>query len=124
MWHSRRDGVFRGSYFAFDLEPRYSRHSQPEQRDEVALHLREMPGIRDIRVLGAPSISRGEQLVAVVVPEGPPPTLLQVRQFCAARLPPHKIPRMLVLTDEIPLDARGKTDRPRLDALVAMHLPT
>ena len=92
--------------------------------DEVALHLREMPGIRDIRVLGAPSISRGEQLVAVVVPDGPPPTLLQVRQFCAARLPPHKIPRMLVLTDEIPLDARGKTDRPRLDALVAMHLPT
>ena len=91
--------------------------------DEVALHLREMPGIRDVRVLGAPSISRGEQLVAIVVPDGAPPTLLQLRQFCAARLPPHKIPRALVLTERIPLDARGKTDRSRLDALVAMHLP-
>jgi long-chain acyl-CoA synthetase len=86
--------------------------------DEVALHLREMPGVRDVRVLGAPSTSRGEQLVAIVVPDGVAPTLLQVRRFCAARLPPHKLPRVLVVTDTIPLDARGKTDRHRLAALV------
>jgi acyl-CoA synthetase (AMP-forming)/AMP-acid ligase II len=90
--------------------------------DEVALHLREMPGVRDVRVLGAPSATRGEQLVAILVSDGPPPTLLQVRQFCSARLPPHKIPRALVLTDAIPLDARGKTDRVRLEALVAAQV--
>jgi long-chain acyl-CoA synthetase len=90
--------------------------------DEVALQLREMPGVRDVRVLGAPSATRGEQLVAIVVADGPPLTLLQVRQFCAARLPAHKIPRALVLTDAIPLDVRGKTDRVRLEALVASQV--
>jgi len=90
--------------------------------DEVALHLREMPGVRDVRVAGAPSSTRGEQLVAIVVPDGAPPTLLAVRQFCAARLPPHKIPRALVVTDTIPVDARGKTDRSRLEALVSAQL--
>jgi len=86
------------------------------------LHLREMPGVRDVRVAGAPSSTRGEQLVAIVVAESAAPTLLAVRQFCAARLPPHKIPRALVVTDTIPVDARGKTDRSRLEALVSEHL--
>jgi acyl-CoA synthetase (AMP-forming)/AMP-acid ligase II len=45
-----------------------------------------------------------------------------VRQYCSARLPAHKIPRVLIVTDAIPLDARGKTDRRRLDALVSMHV--
>ena len=90
--------------------------------DEVAGHLRGMPGVHDVRVTGAPSSTRGEQLVAIVVADGTPPTLLAVRQFCAARLPPHKIPRALVVTDAIPVDARGKTDRPRLEALVSAHL--
>jgi acyl-CoA synthetase (AMP-forming)/AMP-acid ligase II len=86
--------------------------------EEVALHLREMPGVRDARVIGVPSDSRGEQLAAIVVAEAAPPTLLQVRQFCSARLPAHKIPRALVIAAAIPLDARGKTDHRQLEALV------
>jgi long-chain acyl-CoA synthetase len=90
--------------------------------DEVATHLREMGGVRDVRVVGAPSASRGEQLVAILVPDGPAPSLLQVRRYCSARLPPHKIPRVLIVADTIPVDARGKTDRRRLEALVAAHV--
>jgi long-chain acyl-CoA synthetase len=90
--------------------------------EEVALHLREMPGVRDVRVVGVPSVSRGEQLVAIVVCEGPAPSLLQVRRYCAVRLPPHKIPRALIVAEAIPVDARGKTDRRRLEALVSAHL--
>jgi acyl-CoA synthetase (AMP-forming)/AMP-acid ligase II len=90
--------------------------------DEVALQLREMPGVRDVRVVGAPSSTHGEQVVAIVVADGTPPTLLQVRQFCSSRLPPHKIPRALVIADAIPLDARGKTDRRAIEALVTAHL--
>jgi acyl-CoA synthetase (AMP-forming)/AMP-acid ligase II len=81
-----------------------------------------MPGVRDVRVVGAPSASRGEQLVAILVPDGPAPSLLQVRRYCSARLPPHKIPRVLIVADTIPVDARGKTDRRRLEALVAAHV--
>jgi acyl-CoA synthetase (AMP-forming)/AMP-acid ligase II len=56
--------------------------------------------------------------VAVVVADAAPPTLLQLRQFCSVRLPPHKIPRALVIAAAIPLDARGKTDHRQLEALV------
>jgi acyl-CoA synthetase (AMP-forming)/AMP-acid ligase II len=86
--------------------------------EEVAVHLRDMPGVRDVRVMGVPSDSRGEQLVAIIVPAAAAPTLLQLRQFCSARLPPHKIPRLLVITSAIPIDGRGKTDRRQLEALV------
>jgi fatty-acyl-CoA synthase len=40
--------------------------------------------------------------------------VLTLRQFCAARLASHKIPRAFVFLDEIPLTERGKTDRARL----------
>jgi acyl-CoA synthetase (AMP-forming)/AMP-acid ligase II len=90
--------------------------------EEVAVHLRAMPGVRDVRVVGAPAASRGEQLVAILVPEGRAPSLLQIRRYCSARLPPYKIPRVLIVADAIPVDARGKTDRRRLEALVAAHV--
>jgi acyl-CoA synthetase (AMP-forming)/AMP-acid ligase II len=77
-----------------------------------------MPGVRDVRVIGVPSDSRGEQLVAIIVPATAAPTLLQLRQFCSARLPPHKIPRAVVITSAIPLDGRGKTDCRQLEVLV------
>lgn len=90
--------------------------------DEVERVLREMPALRDVRVLGAPCPRRGEVLVACVVGAGPSVSMLDVRQFCAARLAPHKVPRELLLLDAIPIDERGKTDRRRLDALVAARM--
>jgi acyl-CoA synthetase (AMP-forming)/AMP-acid ligase II len=45
-----------------------------------------------------------------------------MRQFCAARLAAHKIPRSFVWLERIPLTERGKTDRATLEALVREHL--
>jgi long-chain acyl-CoA synthetase len=91
------------------------RKVQPEEVEQV---LRTMPSIADVRVLGAPDAARGQQIVACVVPTDGQRNVLAIRQFCAARLAAHKLPRLIVWLESIPLTARGKTDRARLEALV------
>ncbi|MGH9310573.1 MAG: class I adenylate-forming enzyme family protein [Vicinamibacterales bacterium] len=93
------------------------------QPDEVEQVLRSMPGISDARVLGIDDPARGQQIVAcIVVSPGAEMSTLRLRQFCARRLAPHKIPRVVVTLDRIPLTERGKTDRRRLEATVAERL--
>ena len=89
--------------------------------DEVEHVHRQMPEVADVRVVGAPDSQRGQVLVACVVPRGfvRPLTL---RNFCAQRLSPHKVPRAFIYLDAIPLDGRGKTDRRAIEALVSQHL--
>lgn len=86
--------------------------------DEIERVLRDFPDCTDARVLGMADAVRGEQLVAAVVIRGPRPSLVTLRQFCAARLAPYKIPRVIVYLDALPLTERGKTDRRALEATV------
>lgn len=90
------------------------------QPTEVEATIRELPGIVDVRVIAGHDERRGEHVVACVVPRGDGGTItaLMVRQFCAERLAPHKIPRAVIFIDAIPLTARGKTDREALAALI------
>jgi long-chain acyl-CoA synthetase len=81
------------------------------QPEEVARRLREMPELADACVVGLPCPLRGERLVAVVVPRGDAPPPLRMMQFCAAALPPFKVPRDFVVTEAVPRDGRGKLDR-------------
>ena len=92
------------------------------QPDEVEAVLRGMPGIRDARVLGAPDASRGQQIVACLVADGPRPDMLAIRQYCASRLAVYKLPRLVIWLDHIPVTPRGKTDRAQLERLVAGKL--
>jgi long-chain acyl-CoA synthetase len=92
------------------------------QPDEVEQVLRTMPSVADVRVLGAPDAARGQQIVACIVPRDGLKNLLAVRQYCSARLAVYKVPRRILWLDAIPLTARGKTDRARLEALVRDEL--
>jgi acyl-CoA synthetase (AMP-forming)/AMP-acid ligase II len=91
--------------------------------DEVEDVLRAMPGVADVRVIGADDSRRGEQIVACVVAERAGTIQeLAVRRFCAARLAPHKIPRAIVFVDAIPTTARGKVDRTALAHIIKARL--
>jgi acyl-CoA synthetase (AMP-forming)/AMP-acid ligase II len=92
------------------------------QPDEVEQVLRTMPGVSDVRVLGAPDAARGQQVVACIVARTGERNILAVRQYCAARLAVYKVPRQIVWLEAIPLTARGKTDRARLEAIVRDEL--
>jgi long-chain acyl-CoA synthetase len=128
-----RDGGFlTGDFGRFDTRGRLiltgrassfinvaGRKVQPEEVEQV---LRTMSGIEDVRVIGAPDPVRGQQIVACIVSRSADTSPLAIRQFCAARLAPYKIPRSIVRLDRIPLTARGKTDRRALEQLVLAHV--
>jgi acyl-CoA synthetase (AMP-forming)/AMP-acid ligase II len=85
---------------------------------EIERILRALPGVADVRVMGASCDRRGQQLVAFIVSDQAL-TSVDIRQRCARMLSPHKIPRQFVFLDQLPLDARGKMDRRALEALAA-----
>jgi long-chain acyl-CoA synthetase len=92
---------------------------QPEEVEQV---LRSMPGIEDVRVLGAADAIRGQHVLACVVRSDRTLTAPAIRQFCASHLAAYKVPRTIVWLDRIPLTERGKTDRGQLEAIVRDHL--
>jgi non-ribosomal peptide synthetase component E (peptide arylation enzyme) len=61
----------------------------------------------------------GEIGVAVVVPEGRAPTLVELREFAATHLAGHELPEQLVTVDALPLTAGDKVDRAALARRVA-----
>jgi acyl-coenzyme A synthetase/AMP-(fatty) acid ligase len=86
--------------------------------DEVRRVIEALPGVRAAVVTGLPDPHRGELVAALVAVE--PAAGVTVRallQACRARLAPHKVPRRLVLVDELPLSDRGKLRR---DAVLAL----
>ena len=83
---------------------------------EVERVLRSMNGVEDVFVMAAPDPRRGQQILACIVSRQLA-SGLDVRQFCAARLAPHKIPRAVVFLPSLPVTARGKIDRERLLSL-------
>jgi long-chain acyl-CoA synthetase len=124
-------GYLTGDYGLFDARGRLTltgrvssfinvagRKVQPAEVEDV---IRQMAGVRDVRVLAAPDPQRGEQVAACIVVDAAHRgtlTALVVRRFCSGRLAPHKIPRAVVLLDAMPLTARGKTDRRALDEAI------
>jgi acyl-CoA synthetase (AMP-forming)/AMP-acid ligase II len=76
------------------------------------------PAVRAVAVVPRPDEVLGEIGVAVVVPEGAPPTLEQLRDFAANDLARHELPERLLPVDRLPLTAGDKLDRRVLRALV------
>jgi O-succinylbenzoic acid--CoA ligase len=82
--------------------------------EEVERELRALPEIQDACVFGQPCVEFGQRVVAVVVPAagasafGLGGLTMQLR----SRLARFKLPRALVIADELPRTASGKLDRP------------
>lgn len=90
---------------------------------EVEEALGSLPGVREVVALGAVDCAqRGEMALRVVV-AGEPADLSHsaVVDWCRARLAEHKVPRSVVLVEEIPRTARGKIDRQALERLAAQR---
>jgi len=79
---------------------------------EVEEALRKQPGIADAAVVGLPHEHSGEQVVAAVVLD-PGATLDEaaVREALRAQLAAYKVPRRIVVVDELPKSLIGKVLR-------------
>jgi len=74
-----------------------------------------LPEVREVAVVGKPDEIRGELVYAFVVPKpGMPLTEQQVLDHVSENLARFKVPRGVVLLDELPLTASGKIQRFRL----------
>lgn len=79
---------------------------------EVEIALRQHPQIADAAVVGLPSEHSGEDVVAaVVVVPGASIGEADVRDFCRGILTPYKVPRRIVVVDELPKSMIGKVLR-------------
>ena len=80
--------------------------------EEVEAVIKTHPAVADAVVLGIPDPAFGER-VAVVVGRGDPTTsisLEELQHLCRRHLAGYKLPRQLVVVDEVPRSPSGKAD--------------
>jgi fatty-acyl-CoA synthase len=92
---------------------------------EVEAVLCEMPGIRDVAVVGKPDSEWGEVVVAFVVGENDsPPAIEEIKAYCLERMASHKVPVLVQYIREIPRTPTGKVLKRELRELVKdMEVP-
>jgi acyl-CoA synthetase (AMP-forming)/AMP-acid ligase II len=79
--------------------------------EEVEALLKGHPSVYDVLVVGVPNDRWGEQVTAVVqATAGTSPTLEELDAHCRGQLAGYKIPRELVLVDQIVRSPSGKAD--------------
>ncbi|MCM3501659.1 long-chain-fatty-acid--CoA ligase [Microbacterium sp. P26] len=79
---------------------------------EVENVLRQHPSVAEVAVVGLPNEHSGEEVVAAVVPTTPGEFDAEaVRAFARGILTPYKVPKRLVVVDELPRSLIGKVLR-------------
>lgn len=79
---------------------------------EVENAIASMPTVLEVAVVSAPDDRWGESIVAVIAPRGGSEiTLEQVQAHCRERLAGYKVPRRLLLMDELPKGSTGKLQK-------------
>ncbi|HEX4016269.1 MAG TPA: AMP-binding protein [Frankiaceae bacterium] len=87
---------------------------------EVEDVLRELPGVRDVAVVGVADERWGERVCAAVVADSDdPPTSELLVAGCRERLAGFKTPRRIAFVDELPRTASGKVRKDELRRLLS-----
>ncbi|WP_309096098.1 AMP-binding protein [Streptomyces sp.] len=83
---------------------------------EIEEFLYAHPKIQDVQVVGVPHEHWGEEVLACVIARDPddPPTLEELRAFCAGRLAHYKVPSRLQVLDSFPMTVSGKVRKVEL----------
>ncbi|NPD04995.1 AMP-binding protein [Nocardioides sp. zg-1308] len=90
-------------------------HVYPSEVEDV---LREVDGVLDAAVVGAPDADTGESVVAYVVASGDPSGVEEaVRAHAAERLARFKQPARIEVVDTLPLTVTGRVQKGRLRGL-------
>lgn len=77
----------------------------PREVEEV---LEQHPKVLEAAVVGEPDGTRGEAIIAFVVPAEQPPTAEELREFCRSKLADFKVPRRFVIAADFPRGPTGK----------------
>jgi acyl-coenzyme A synthetase/AMP-(fatty) acid ligase len=92
--------------------------------EEVRRVLEALPGVQSAVVAGLPDPHRGQLVAALVAPRpGVTLTVHAILTGCRTRLAPHKVPRKIVLVDELPTSERGKVRKEVVMQLLTRGTP-
>ncbi len=70
------------------------------------------PQIKDVQVVGVPSVQYGEEVCACVVPkDGETIDESEVKEFVRANMARHKVPKYILVVDGFPMTASGKIQK-------------
>ena len=90
----------------------------PREVDEV---LMEHPAVAQAVAFAVPHKTLGEDVAAaIVLRDGMDASDREIREFAATRLAPFKLPRKVVIVDDIPKGATGKVQRARLAEVLGL----
>lgn len=78
---------------------------------EIELVIDDMFGVKESAVIGLPDSDFGEAVVAVIVPNGEPPSAEEVIASCRAQLANFKVPKRVEVLDSLPRNAMGKVQK-------------
>lgn len=79
--------------------------------NEVEAVIATHPGVADTAVVGVPDDEHGEIVVAFVAPKDPSLTEAAIRQHCKQSLTNYKVPRIVVMKNDLPKSNVGKVLR-------------
>jgi amino acid adenylation domain-containing protein len=101
-FHGRRDSMIKSRGYRIEL-------------GEIENALLSHPGVREAAVLAVPDEIIGNRIRAVVSLQIPRSLgVLDLQQYCAARVPQYMIPEQIDFLDELPKTSTGKIDRVKL----------
>ena len=67
------------------------------------------PKVRDVQVIGVPDKQYGEEIMAcIILKEGETMTEAEMKEYIAAHMARHKVPRYIEFVDSFPMNAAGK----------------
>ena len=86
---------------------------------EVESVLEQHPVVDQVAVLGQADASRGEVIIAFVIPaDGAEVSETALREFCRDRLAGYKVPRRVIMRDDLPRGPTGKIQKRALRDLL------
>jgi len=110
--HRDEDGFY---YLAGRVKEMFKSGGENVYPAEIENVLSLHPGVQDVGVVGIADEKWGEVGLVVVVPApGADITLDDLNSFAAQRLARYKLPKKLVLVDDLPRNVTGKLSRERL----------
>ena len=82
---------------------------------EIEEYIREFDKVQDVAVAGVPDKELGEVVGAAVIPrEGVTIDPIEIVDFCYGKIASAKVPRYVIIVDELPISGRGKVQKFRL----------